>query len=450
MNRVLHFFAFFVLAVLLVLPENAKAEFPSPAVYIGVFGGGHLRFRDWDLGDHADRQPDGRWSGDIGLRLGVHVLPQLAIEAELAYLPLKSRGTTNHALAYDIELLFHFLKGNWSPFIAAGFGAYSSLSDAMGQDTDPRGHIGIGVRGMVLPWMAVRLDVRDVISDGMDKDGSNNLELLLGLDFFVCGVKKVLPLPDRDGDGIADTDDLCPDDFGTVLLKGCPDRDGDGITDADDACPDDPGPAATNGCPDRDGDGIVDADDACPDEAGPATTKGCPDRDGDGIADVGDRCPDEAGKAAYQGCPDRDGDGVPDIDDDCPDEVGFKAFKGCVPEKAKEFTGAIKGINFATGSAKILAGSFKVLDRAVQVLNEFTDMRLRIEGHTDSTGSAERNQTLSQERAESVRNYLIQKGVAADRLRAAGYGQDRPVADNATPKGRAANRRTEFTVLGID
>lgn len=451
MIRKMHLAWIPLLTAALLLPEPARAEFPSPAVYVGVFGGGHLRIRDWDLGDHVRGIPDGRWAGDVGLRLGVHVLPQLALEVELGYVPLGHRDSTNHVLAYDIELLYHFLKTDWSPFVSAGFGAYSNLSDHLGKDTDPRGHIGIGVRGMVLPWMAIRLDVRDVISDGMDKGGSNNLEFLAGLDFFVWGAKRAEPPPpDRDGDGILDADDKCPDDPGPALLKGCPDTDGDGIIDARDACPDQPGPTPTKGCPDRDGDGVVDAEDACPDASGSAATKGCPETDGDGIADADDRCPDQAGKVAYQGCPDRDGDGVPDIDDACPDEVGLKAYKGCVPEKARKFTGAIKGIKFATGSAKILSGSFRVLDQAVKVLDEFPELRLRIEGHTDSTGSADLNKTLSQERAGSVRDYLVGKGIAPERLQAVGFGPDRPIADNATAKGRAENRRTEFTVLGVE
>lgn len=439
------------LAAVLLLPEPARAEFPSPAVYVGVFGGGQLRFRDWDLGDHVNGIPGSRWAGDVGLRLGVHVLPQLALEVELGYIPLDQKGTTNHVLAYDIELLYHFLKGNWSPFVSAGFGAYSNLSDHLGKDTDPRGHVGIGVRGLVLPWMAIRLDIRDVISDGMDKGGSNNLELLAGIDFFVWRAKKAEAKPaDRDQDGIVDADDACPDDFGLLPLKGCPDRDQDGIPDKDDACPDQPGPATTKGCPDTDKDGIPDMDDACPTEAGPAATKGCPDKDGDGIPDGEDRCPEAAGPKNLKGCPDRDRDGVADIDDKCPDQTGLKAYEGCVPEKAAKFTGAIKGINFATGSAKILAGSFKVLDRAVKVLAEFPELRLRIEGHTDSTGSADLNRTLSQQRAEAVRDYLVKKGIAADRLQAAGFGPDKPIADNATAKGRAANRRTEFTLLGVE
>lgn len=171
-----------------------------------------------------------------------------------------------------------------------------------------------------------------------------------------AGLKPLMGCPDRDGDGIADGDDKCPDVAGLANLMGCPDRDADGIADNDDKCPDLKGPAATMGCPDRDSDGIMDADDECPDvkgiaamkgcpdtdndgitdaqdkcprEAGPAATNGCPDRDGDGITDKDDKCPADKGPASTSGCPDRDGDGVADKDDACPDKRGDSAHKGC-------------------------------------------------------------------------------------------------------------------------
>jgi OOP family OmpA-OmpF porin len=145
----------------------------------------------------------------------------------------------------------------------------------------------------------------------------------------VPGVKSLMGCPDRDGDGISDNSDQCPDVAGLANLMGCPDRDGDGIADADDNCPDDKGPVETKGCPDRDGDGIVDASDECPDVAGIAAMKGCPDADNDGITDAQDKCPREAGPAATMGCPDRDGDGISDKDDKCPGDKGPASTMGC-------------------------------------------------------------------------------------------------------------------------
>ncbi len=112
---------------------------------------------------------------------------------------------------------------------------------------------------------------------------------------------------DRDGDGILDTEDLCPDTPGIPALNGCPDQDGDGITDANDKCPTVAGIAAFEGCPDTDGDGLQDSEDKCPEEAGPADNDGCPitDRDGDGVVDEADNCPDEVGTVANNGCPEK-------------------------------------------------------------------------------------------------------------------------------------------------
>ena len=142
---------------------------------------------------------------------------------------------------------------------------------------------------------------------------------------------------DRDGDGVPDALDGCPDQPGLATNNGCPvpttgDRDGDGVPDATDVCPDQPGTTQTQGCPDADGDGVRDGVDACPREFGTAERNGCPapgDADGDGVPDTSDACPGEAGSAALAGCPDRDGDGVRDGDDACPDVPGLPGLAGC-------------------------------------------------------------------------------------------------------------------------
>jgi hypothetical protein len=148
---------------------------------------------------------------------------------------------------------------------------------------------------------------------------------------------EVAEVPDRDGDGVADEDDSCPDEAGMGTAAGCPDADGDGVADADDACPAEVGTAEGGGCPlaaegDRDGDGVPDESDACPDEPGAQVADGCPDGDGDGVADANDACPSEAGLSQLEGCPgtgDLDGDGVNDEDDDCPALSGLAEQGGC-------------------------------------------------------------------------------------------------------------------------
>ena len=118
-----------------------------------------------------------------------------------------------------------------------------------------------------------------------------------------------------------------------------------------------------------------------------------------------------------------------------------------MPAEVKKFTGVIEGINFKTGSAEILPGSFAILDRALKVLQDFPDVNLEISGHTDSKGKASYNLTLSQHRADSVKLYFVSRGIASTRLMSIGYGKDRPIADNSTSSGRATNRRTEFKLI---
>jgi outer membrane protein OmpA-like peptidoglycan-associated protein len=231
------------------------------------------------------------------------------------------------------------------------------------------------------------------------------------------------------------------------------DRDGDGIPDADDKCPDVKGLASLAGCPDADGDGITDADDKCPKVAGIAKYQGCPipDSDGDGVNDELDKCPKEKGFARYQGCPipDRDKDGVNDEADKCPDVAGTSANEGC-PEIDKAVIEKInfsaKNIQYATGSYKLLASSNKSLDNVAELLKKDPSLLVNIDGHTDNVGKAEANQTLSQNRANEVKKYLVSKGVAEIRLTAKGFGQEKPIGDNKTAAGRAANRRTELNL----
>ena len=231
------------------------------------------------------------------------------------------------------------------------------------------------------------------------------------------------------------------------------DRDGDGVNDADDKCPDTPGLASLQGCPDTDGDGIADGDDKCPAVAGIAKYQGCPipDTDGDGVNDEEDKCPTVKGLARLQGCPipDTDGDGLNDEDDKCPTRPGPVSNQGC-PEIAKEVIEkvnmAAKNVFFATGSFKLLSKSNASLNEVGNIMKADESLMLDIDGHTDEVGTNESNQTLSDNRAASVRDYLISKGVDEGRMKSTGFGEEKPIADNKTAAGRARNRRTEMTV----
>lgn len=270
---------------------------------------------------------------------------------------------------------------------------------------------------------------------------------------------------DKDGDGVPNKLDQCPDTPAGVQVdeKGCPlDTDKDGVPDYLDKCPGTPAGVQVDslGCPiDTDGDGVADYLDECEDtpaEArGMVDEKGCPlDSDGDGVADYLDQCPGTPSAAKgfvdEKGCPiDTDGDGVYDFEDVCPKEPGVKANNGCpeIKESVKKvFERALNGIEFETGSAKIKKVSNKILDDVVAIMKENPSYKLSINGHTDNVGKADKNQKLSEDRAASVKAYLENKGVEASRLTSAGFGQSQPVADNKTAKGRAKNRRVEFKV----
>jgi OmpA-OmpF porin, OOP family len=201
---------------------------------------------------------------------------------------------------------------------------------------------------------------------------------------------------------------------------------------------------------DTDKDGIPDSQDECPSLAGKKELSGCPDKDNDGIADKKDKCPEVAGLAKYLGCPmtDADLDGFPDEEDRCPNAFS-KTNNGCpeikqdVIEKVKK---AAAGVNFATGSAKLLPSSFTNLDNLVTILNEEISLKVDIQGHTDNKGDATKNIALSQARADACKAYIAQKGIDANRIESKGFGDSMPIGDNVTADGRAKNRRTEFVL----
>jgi outer membrane protein OmpA-like peptidoglycan-associated protein len=254
---------------------------------------------------------------------------------------------------------------------------------------------------------------------------------------------------DSDGDGVLDADDDCMDKAGLPEFNGCPDTDGDGVHDKIDKCPKEKGLAALNGCPDSDGDGVADAADRCPSVAGIVALKGCPDGDGDGVADIDDKCPTLPGNIKAEGCPDSDGDGVFDNEDRCPNKVGTAANKGCpvIEEKViQKIALAARGINFETNKAVILSSSFTNLNTLVDILNQYPEAFVEIQGHTDDVGDDAANRKLSQERADAVAEYVKGKGVNAARVTSKGYGKDMPIADNKTKAGKDKNRRVDFVL----
>jgi outer membrane protein OmpA-like peptidoglycan-associated protein len=265
---------------------------------------------------------------------------------------------------------------------------------------------------------------------------------------------KGCPLPDADGDGIMDSDDACPNEKGIAEFKGCPDSDADGIQDREDECPTLAGTAENRGCPDTDGDGVIDKGDQCPTEGGPLANKGCPwpDADKDGVLDKDDQCPDVPGSVDNSGCPDpdTDGDGIPDRLDKCPRTPGTPENQGCPKLEQKEqeiLDKAFDNLEFQSGTSVIKTASLDELKALAGLLKTKPNAKLLISGHTDNVGKTESNLLLSKNRANAVKNYLIKEGVAISRLITEWFGAAQPIADNATPEGRAKNRRVEMKLL---
>jgi outer membrane beta-barrel protein len=313
------------------------------------------------------------------------------------------------------------------------------------------GLIGIGVHIFFNDFIALQLEVRDYIykanpggldvnaTDGARGQGpvltgndeyiTSNLYFGAGLSIFLPPRAKILDKRPESPKYVTKSE---PDQIAQVPTPKDGDIDGDGIVDKKDKCPEEA----------EDKDGFEDAD-GCPD----------PDNDKDGVLDPDDQCPLQAGVAENKGCPDKDsdGDGVVDRTDQCPDKPGVKP-TGC-PEEKRQYIVVTddkidlqQQIRFATGKATILAASFGLLDEVVDVMKGRAKLRLRIEGHTDNKGNPKKNQKLSEDRAKSVADYLIGKGIDASRLSSAGFGATKPIADNKSAAGREKNRRTDFFI----
>jgi OOP family OmpA-OmpF porin len=397
----------------------------------------------------------------------------LGVEGEFGVIPSESRS-----LVFDIwnvtyrgHLIAQFGASNPAkklvPFALFGGGAMavvdSKNEDVIGKDTDASLYVGVGAKYRVDNGWGLRADARLLFPPSSDGNGPTvDFEALLSIykEFGRKEVEKVVEQPngrnDTDGDGMTDDVDKCPNEA----------EDKDGFQD-DDGCPD----------ADNDGDGVPDASDKCAmepeDKDGFQDDDGCPeaDNDSDGLPDSADKCPnDPEDKDGFQdddGCPDadNDGDGVLDASDKCPDQPetknGYQDDDGCsdeIPQKVKQFTGVIQGINFKVNSADLLPASNKTLDKAVAVLKEFADLKLEIQGHTDDQpikagGKFADNKALSQARAETVKAYFVSKGIEESRLTAIGYGDEQPIVPPQGLKGaklnaaRAKNRRVEFKLV---
>jgi outer membrane protein OmpA-like peptidoglycan-associated protein/opacity protein-like surface antigen len=413
-----------------------------------------------------------RWTLDLGLTYG-WTRPGVGVRGEDAGWSFDTgAGLYTRIWQPSLSGRYHLTEGGtWRPWVSLGAGVTRwDVRDLRGEDSiglwpdgdgvrvrdedgdlvdghgvDVTAILGLGTELAAGDHWSFDLAVRYHWLLGQDTDsvglssfwGPEHVDANTGILQGVVGVRYRFGDSDRDGDGIPngrDADPDAPEDFdGYRDDDGAPDpdNDGDGIADTADGAPDDA----------EDRDGFQDAD-GVPD----------PDNDGDGIPDVRDGAPDQAedidGFEDTDGVPDpdNDGDGVPDTDDRCPGTpAGVEVdAEGCpVVEEIREDL-VLEGVTFKLGSAELTADSADQLDRVAASLAAWPEVRVEVAGYTDSSGPQELNRRLSQERAESVRSYLVARGIDPERIVATGYGEQDPVASNETAAGRAMNRRVEL------
>ena len=411
------------LVVTLVAPLSAQQR---GMVDIGI----HARYTMPDENLTLDHAPG------FGGRIGWFIARDVALEFEHARTFSKLQGPDREVKLNPmyLRLAWHRpMSEKWSGILGVGAVREELVMPGGGIWRDDGYSALLGLQAALSDRVGLRFDlIGDAYLSPVNETPTNDVQsyhfsMQAG---FNVRLGRMAP-KDADGDGVPDTLDVCPGTpMGEIVdARGCvppKDADGDGVFDAEDRCPNTPTgtPVNTTGCPrDTDGDGVHDGIDRCPNTptGTPVNATGCPrDTDGDGVHDGIDQCPNTAA-------------GTP-VD-----------ARGCarIFEEGKT-TLILDGVTFATGRAELTVDAMTILDGVAASLVESADVNVEIQGHTDVTGSRALNVRLSGQRAESVRLYLIQKGVVATRLTARGYGPDQPVAPNTTTEGRAQNRRVEL------
>jgi OOP family OmpA-OmpF porin len=392
-------------------PGTSLAAIRPYALTLSPFAGGYVFEGNQGFKD----------SPVYGLAAGYNFGERWGVEGVASYVDAEGPvGPADSVDVYSVSLdvLYHFRPTrHLVPYVAAGLGG---LSIHPGGDSDQDGlaNYGFGLKYFLTDNFGLRADVRHVLDINIGEpdrrhDVFHNLAYTAGLTFQLGGYREAPVSRDRDGDGVPDQFDRCPDTRLGVPVDGfgCPlDSDRDGVPDFLDQCPLTPL-------------GV---------EVDP---QGCPgDRDGDGVPDYLDTC---AGTPAgtvvdAAGCP-------------VPPPVVVPAPAPAVVPAPRSLT---LHLQFAFGEAGILPESAKELQAAADFIQAQPGARILVEGHTDSIGSVESNLALSKARAAEVRRALVENyGLDADRIETAGFGEAQPIADNATPDGRQLNRRVVITVL---
>lgn len=450
MKKLLSRITLLVMVSLCGLTSQAAAENRAGAFTLSPMGGIHA----------FDGKEDFQTSGLFSLGLGYNFTKNWGMELVGTTANVKNKvagaGDFNYWTA-RADLLYHLRpEENLVPYLAVGVGEiYMDTGAAV--DVDPLFNYGVGVKYFLTDWLALRLDARHAfrhqMQDKLKASGEyyNNFLFTGGLSFQLGGKQedtvapiytaepKVIPALDSDADGVIDRLDRCAGTAAGIAVDadGCPlDSDGDGVVDAADQCPATPAGTEVNlqGCE--------------PIVAVPVLV----DTDADGVADADDKCPDTPSMVAVDelGCPlDTDSDGVIDSIDSCPEtEVGQPVTAdGCAVVTPPEDELKLE-IIFASNSSAIAPQYMDQLQAAADFIKSHPGIKFVVEGHTDGSGSAAGNLRLSQKRADTVRWFLFRDfGVDRFSLTAKGFGEEQPLADNATPEGRAINRRVLVKAL---
>ena len=447
-------------ALLMISANAQKEKMEKKPVSVGITGALNMAQFKVKPRNGSSSSLDYQFHGDgmAGLWINIPLSNRFSLEPQMLFISNRMKPNNGTPTDFDgrinyfgLPLLLKIHAGKYLAFpVGVQYDFRTSVNDFNNywQKGDFQ-NFSFGVTGGIEIWPISRVALYGRYVYGLTKVNNlgdtrrpydlNIMNIYAGfkIKLFDFEKKKELPPPppppppppsDRDGDGILDDVDKCPDVKGLAKYQGCPipDTDKDGINDEEDKCPTVPGVAKYQGCP-------------------------IPDTDGDGINDEEDKCPTVPGLPRYQGCPipDTDGDGVNDEEDRCITIPGPKENFGCPiisAEVKKKVDVAAKNILFVTGSAKLQPSSFKGLNDVVKIMKESPEMLLAIDGHTDWVGTDEYNQTLSDNRAASVKNYLVSKGIEEGRITATGHGETMPIADNKTAAGRQKNRRSELTL----
>jgi len=457
-----------LLATLAPTAAWAKGGEEDQRINLTPFGG-------WTIFDREDKYIGGDRIKDaayFGGRVGLRLFPGTWLEGAGGYTSSKPDTGSDDVTwtHYSANLMFSApLANRLAPFLTLGYG-WMREDHKLAPDQHLNSLEGaVGARLRLTENIGLRLEARDVLrvpKGHLESAHVSDIVLGAGLSFAFGGGK---PL-DSDGDGVPDKLDKCPDTRAgcTVDATGCPhDSDGDGVCDGLDKCPNTPKGAVVDasGCPkDSDGDGVFDGLDQCPDTPAGCKVdeKGCPiDTDGDGVCDGLDQCANTplGCKVDAKGCPiDSDGDGVCDGLDKCPNTpAGAKVDRdGCpieVMDRETELldTGMIRiqDINFETAKWDLPPDAGATLDPVGQVLIKWPELQIEIGGHTDARGAAAYNQKLSEQRANSVRQYMLDHfpNLKPEQYVVKGYGESKPIAPNTSQLNMAKNRRVEFKVL---